>query len=218
MNQEHMEQKETSSQQECPQPALQQPSDPPSGYQPYPQPMYPQPGYPPYQQPVYPQPMYQQPVYVSYPQPTVDPRQLVRRLSSLIKTEAAIWIITAAFPLLIGLTHVFNAISSRDLIMGVQAIPFLFLFFVDMYAACSKLRYSRRIVKKPTGIVSHYMSLGEPVVMLIYGIFFGMLFGIIAGILGLTNRSFVMKNQQAFLMLEQSVKQQRKPSPAPPQM
>ncbi|MGN0171988.1 MAG: zinc-ribbon domain-containing protein [Acutalibacteraceae bacterium] len=145
-----------------------------------------------------PQPVYQQQVYA--------PINLLQQLSGKMKTEAIIWIVIACLQVLMGIGNVLigYALGTRsggdtNVIYGVML---LIVAVINFIVSSGKLKYSREILMRPTGIVAKFSPIGGYIGTLIYNLLFGGIIGVVGSIFGFVTRSFVMNNQQAFQAIE----------------
>lgn len=131
--------------------------------------------------------------------------QLVVQLSEKIRTEATVWRIIAVIQVVIGLlTIVFNlfAGSFGEVLYGSLII----LIAVRNYKlSADDLKFVQIISVNPIGIVSKYESIIPLIINLAYNIFVGGVIGAVACVFGFMTRSFVVKNKEGFLALENGV-------------
>lgn len=131
--------------------------------------------------------------------------QLVVQLSEKIRTEATVWRIIAVIQVVIGLlTIVFNLFAGdfAEVLYGGLII----LVAVRNYKlSADDIKFLQEISVKPVGIVSKYESMTPYIINLVYNVFVGGVIGAVACVFGFMTRSFVVKNKEGFLALENGV-------------
>ena len=167
------------------------------------------------------QPQYQRPQHQAGYTQAIDPRLLLKTLEGKLNLTGVFWIVSAVICALgaIGLFlwidlpwwlhRYYWAELLTDLEFMLLFLPTIFLAVgtvVNLMLGLSKLKLKKAIKGSPTGIISKYENVGGKVGVLIYSIFFGGIFGIVAAIIDLVTRSFVMKNYQQFMDLENAHK------------
>lgn len=109
---------------------------------------------------------------------------LLTKLSERVKVNGIIWIIIAAFQIIIGLCGM-----PFTIIVGV----------LNIISAINDIKFSGTVLSNPYGIVNRYESLVSPIVTLIYNLIIGGVIGIVGSIYYFVAiRGFVMENKNHF--------------------
>lgn len=138
---------------------------------------------------------------------------LLQRLSGKVHANAIIWLVIASLQVLIGF---FNLAIGIALVLDydygttnvITGIFVLIVAVMNYVVAARDMKYSKRILNQPTGIVARFTPIGGYIGTLIYNIFFGGIIGIAGSVYGLVIRNFVISNSQYFESIEQQYYQQ----------
>ena len=117
---------------------------------------------------------------------------IVTTIAQRFNTNGIVWIVVAVLQIIIGLSG-----SWFTLIVGA----------LNMFSAVQDINYSKTLAANPVGIVEKVKPLTSAIISLIYNLVIGGIIGVAGSIYYLIAvRGFVLKNEQAFLKIENQYK------------
>lgn len=141
--------------------------------------------------------------YASVNNSAPQTQNLVKTLSSRIKTESIIWLVIGILQIVLGSCTALMSIIWRT---GLT-VWWLMLVVgpLNIIASITDFRFSKAILVKPVGIVKKLKPLGGPIFSLVYNLTIGGVIGVGGSIYHLIwVRGFVLENETQFLAIEKS--------------
>lgn len=138
---------------------------------------------------------------------------LLLQLSKKVKVEAIVWCVIAALQVLIGFSMINEGAQLDTLgsVFGVanagaertgMGFAILIVAAVNFYVCSKDFKYSREVLKNPSGIVKKYRPLAGLVINLAYNLIVGGVIGVVGSVFWFITRSFVMNHEKEFEAIE----------------